>query len=309
MASVRIGLVGIGKIARDQHIPVITASPDFRLVSGVNRGDPVDGIENFTSLEEMLAHGPEIDAVVIATPTVDHFQLSRRALTAGKHVLVEKPPCATLTELDQLSYLARTLNRSFFPSWHLRYAPRVGEAKAWLKDRLVQSGRIVWKEDVAESHPGQSWVWQKGGYGVFDPGINALSVLTDIIPEPIYAEEANLYFRVGQQCPCAAEIQLRTESGAVITASLDFHYRGPPSWDMDFATDRGALQLTAAATRLAIDGAAPDSDAEPCGMYAEYAALYRRFAKLIAAGASEVDATPLRLVADIFLVARHHVID
>lgn len=308
MASVRIGLVGIGKIARDQHIPVITASSDFRLVSGVNRGAPIEGIENFSSLAEMLAHGPEIDAVVIATPTVDHFPLSRQALTAGKHVLVEKPPCATLTELDQLSHLARTCNRTFFPSWHLRYAPRVGEAKAWLKNRLIQSGRIVWKENVDESHPGQSWIWQKGGYGVFDPGINALSVLTDIIPEPVYAEEANLYFRAGQECPSAAEIRLRTESGAVITASLDFYYRGATSWDMDFATDQGGLQLTAAATRLAIDDVAPQTDAAPGGMYTEYAALYRRFAALIAAGQSDVDATPLRLVADIFLIARHHVI-
>ena len=44
------------------------------------------------------------------------------------------------------------------------------------------SGRIIWKEDVHHWHPGQRWIWEPGGFGVFDPGINALSVLTEILP-------------------------------------------------------------------------------------------------------------------------------
>lgn len=306
MARIRIGLVGIGKIARDQHIPVISASPGFRLLCGVNRGAPVDGIPTYSTLDEMLAVGPDVDAVVIATPTPNHYPTARQALMVGKHVLMEKPPCSTIMELAQLTRLSRRLKRSFFPSWHLRYAPRVAAAKSWLKTRMVQSGRIIWKENVADSHPGQNWIWQSGGYGVFDPGINALSVLTDVLPEAVFAEAADLYFRPGQECPSAAEVRLRTESGAIIQASFDFYYQGPTSWNIGFTTDRGDLHLNAAATSLTIDGVLTETSAPETGMYAEYAALYARFAELIASGESEVDADPLRLVADIFLVARHH---
>jgi D-galactose 1-dehydrogenase len=41
---------------------------------------------------------------------------------------------------------------------------------------------VIWREDVRVWHPGQDWIWQPGGLGVFDPGINALSIITHILP-------------------------------------------------------------------------------------------------------------------------------
>jgi D-galactose 1-dehydrogenase len=56
-------------------------------------------------------------------------------------------------------------------------------AKAWLAGkRQVARGRITWREDVRKWHPGQDWVFEPGGMGVFDPGINALSILTISCP-------------------------------------------------------------------------------------------------------------------------------
>lgn len=309
MARIKIGLVGIGKIARDQHIPVMTANPDFHLVACANQGTPVADIANFSTVDEMLSAFPDIDAVAVATPTANHYISARAALQAGKHVLLEKPPCRTTAELDRLSRLSVRMKRSLFASWHLRYAPRVDEAKKWLKSRIVQGGHIVWKEHAEDSHPGQTWIWQPGGFGVFDPGINAISVLTDILAEPVFVESAELFSASRAQCPRAAEIVLRTESGAPITVSLDFDFHGKPAWDITLDTDRGRLALTSAATHLAFDGKPQNSDNPADGMHAEYTALYRHFAELIRTGASDIDATPLRLVADIFLVARHSILD
>ena len=42
---------------------------------------------------------------------------------------------------------------------------------------------VTWKEDVRHWHPGQQWIWEAGGFGVFDPGINALSIVTKIMPD------------------------------------------------------------------------------------------------------------------------------
>ena len=61
-------------------------------------------------------------------------------------------------------------------------------AKARLKRHHVNFLKVTWKEDVRKWHPGQEWIWQPGGFGVFDPGINALSIVTKILPEPIFAE-------------------------------------------------------------------------------------------------------------------------
>lgn len=304
MAKIRVGLVGVGKIAQDQHIPVIRANHDFELAACASHGCHVENVANFATVEEMLASCP-LDAVAIATPPQAHYEAAKRALLAGKHLLLEKPPCTTITQLDHLRALAKSRNLTFFQTWHLRAAPRVEDAKRWLKRRRVESGRIVWKEDARVWHPGQDWIWKAGGYGVFDPGINAISVLGDIVPEAVFVEKADLFFPENCETPSAAEIVFRTDSGAKIEASLDFLFTGTPAWDIELKTEGGVLKLAAAATQLLIGGQTQEFPPNPDGDYVEYARLYRRFAELIAAGRSEVDASPMRLVADAFLTGRH----
>jgi predicted dehydrogenase len=305
MTKIRIGLVGIGKIAREQHIPVVIADPDFELTACVSRSAKVDGIDNFTTLETMLDARPDIDAVVVASPPATHFAAARLALEAGKHVFLEKPPCATMAELDWLEDAARRKRRTLFQTWHLRYAPRVADAEEWLKGRKVVGGHIVWKEDVRRFHPGQDWIWRSGGFGVFDPGINAVSILTRILPEAVLVEAAELFFPSNCQTPVAADIAFRTESGAGITAALDFFCQGEQSWDIELTAADGKMRLADSARVFAVDGERRNLPDSPDGVYAEYAPLYRRFSELIARGESEVDAAPFRLVADIFLIGKH----
>lgn len=305
MTRIRIGLVGVGKIARDQHIPVIAANPSFELVACTSRTETTCGIATYSSVEAMLAAHPGIDAVVVASPPAMHFEAAKRALEADKHVFLEKPPCATLTELDWLEKLARIRRRTLFQSWHLRCAPRVADAANRLKGHSVRGGRIVWKEDVRRFHPGQDWIWRCGGFGVFDPGINAISVLTEILEEPVFVKRADLFFPADCDSPVAATIVFCTQSGATIDTELDFFCSEEQTWDIELTADV-TVKLAASATRLEIDGITQDFPASPDGNFAEYAPLYRRFAELIAHGESDVDATPFRLVADAFLIGRRH---
>jgi predicted dehydrogenase len=304
VALIRAGLVGIGKVARDQHIPLLRASPHFELVACTSRNNRVDGVANFTTVEAMLAGGPGLDAVVVCSPPQVHYEAAKCALLAGKHVFMEKPPCATTAELGRLTELARVGKRTFFQTWHMRYAPRVSDAKRWLKGRKVLGARIVWKEDVRHWHPGQSWIFQAGGFGVFDPGINAISVLTKILPEPVFVESAEHFVPENCQAPIAANLVLRTDSGVKISAAFDFLYAGEAIWDIEVETDGGALKLSFAGAVLSIDGQRLEFPPHKDGAYAEYMQLYRRFAELIAAGESEIDATPFRLVADAFLAGK-----
>jgi len=91
----RIALVGIGKIARDQHIPALAANRRFELVACASRNATLDGTRSFPDLESLLAGVPDLDCISICTPPQAHFDAALLALRAGKHVMLEKPPSAT----------------------------------------------------------------------------------------------------------------------------------------------------------------------------------------------------------------------
>ena len=292
----QLGLVGFGKIARDQHLPAIAALPGTELVAIASRNAEAEGVANYTSLDALLAGEPGLDAVILCQPPQARYDAARMALLAGKHVFLEKPPGATVSEVEALVDLARACGVTLFASWHSRHAAGVAAAKAWLAGRALTSVRIAWKEDIRVWHPGQDWILQAGGFGVFDPGINALSILTEIVPERIRLIDATLAIPANRHAPIAAELSLATASGVPITAAFDFLQTGPQSWDIAVETDRGPLLLAHGGNALTIDGAPVELDPE-----GEYPALYRRFAALIAEGVSDVDTAPLQIVADAFL--------
>lgn len=302
MSNFTIGLVGVGKIARDQHLPAIAAIPDCRLVATADPYTSLPDVPGYQSLEAMLDAHPEIVAVSICTPTHLRYSQARLALMRGRHVLLEKPPGATLSEVEDLVACAEKQGVSLFAAWHSRFAPGVAKARQWLADRQVTRAEVEWKEDVRVWHPGQAWIWQPGGMGVFDPGINALSIITTILPQPFFLRQARLLVPSNCQTPIAAELSFTDPLGAMVEADFDFRQSGPPTWDIHVVTDEGHLKLTQGGCRLAIDGELV-LEAEEC----EYPGLYARFADLVASGNSEVDMAPLRQVADAFLYGHREV--
>jgi predicted dehydrogenase len=306
----KLGLLGIGKIARDQHIPALMASPHFELVACASRNASVDGVANFSDLEAMLAGAPQLDCVSICTPPQAHFAAALMALRAGKHVMLEKPPTATTRQVALLADEAARRGRTLFQTWHSRFAASVDAAREWVRGRTLKGGKIIWKEDVHHWHPGQQWIWEPGGFGVFDPGINALSVLTEVLENDVCVEAAVLEFPENQQAPIAANLRMRTEDGVTVIAQFDFRQKGEQSWDIELFTTTGRLKLSRGGAGLEIDDHVITADR---GLAGEYPRLYARFAALCAAGKAEVDWRPFQLVADAFLigerriVAPHHV--
>jgi D-galactose 1-dehydrogenase/L-arabinose 1- dehydrogenase len=294
---IRLALVGIGKIARDQHLPAIAADPRFRLVATVDRKTGVDGVAHFHNFDALLASGTELDAVSLATPPRVRRALATCAIGAGWAVMLEKPPAATLSEAEDMRARAEAAGVTLFASWHSREAAGVAPARAWLAERTVTGVRIIWKEDVRRWHPGQEWIFGPGGFGVFDPGINALSIITAILPDPLFVEAARLSVPEGRAAPIAASLELRTGS-ATGSAEFDFRQSGPQTWDIEVDTDVGTLVLREGGSVLTLPGGEPQRAENH-----EYPALYARFADLVLAKQSDADVTPLRLVADSMLVA------
>jgi D-galactose 1-dehydrogenase len=305
VAPYKIAIIGIGKISQDQHLPVIAKDKNFELAAIVSqRGVRQPGVPSFRTPAELYAALPAVEAVAICTPPHVRHAIAREALDAGKHVLLEKPPTPTTAELADLSEHAKARRRVIFATWHSQYNAAVDEAKRRLAGHKLRWLAIEWKEDVRRWHPGQEWIWEAGNFGVFDPGINALSILTKIAPGAIFVKSATLAFPANRDTPIAASLAFSSlaaeNSSSRLTAEFDWRQEGEQSWTIDIATAEGeTLRLTHGGSKLFVNGA-PTLEAP----MTEYEGIYRHFGELLDANRSAIDGAPLQLVADAFLVGR-----
>jgi predicted dehydrogenase len=303
---IRIAIIGYGKIARDQHLPSICADPRFELAALVSPRSPAEeGVPVFTSHEALLEKmAGQLDAVAISTPPTVRLPIAQACFEAGLHVLLEKPPAATLGEIEEIERLGRRAGRTLFTAWHSQYAAAVAQARADLAGKTISSLRIDWHEDVRKWHPGQEWIWAPGGFGVFDPGINALSIATRILPTRLFVREAILSFPENRQTPIAARIAFEGSDGA-FAADMDWRYTEGERWTIRVETGDGTtVELLDGGGRMIVDG-----QPQPVENAGEYPALYARFAELVEAHESDVDREPLRIVADAFLVGRRVIVE
>ncbi len=299
---IRLALVGLGKIARDQHVPAVAADPRFVLAASVDpAGGGLDGVPHFEALRALLDSQIAFDAVAVCTPPQLRSDIAREALAAGKHVLLEKPPATTPSEAAGLEERARAAGLTLFAAWHSRFAAGVAPARAGLADRTVRRVEIVWREDVRVWHPGQAWIWDEGGFGVFDPAINAFSILTRIISDGLFVRSAELAFPSNAHTPVAGEIEFSGPAAdGPMTCHLDFLRKEGEDWTIEIRTVDGVdIRLERGGSRLFLNG--EEQAIEGIG---EYPGIYREFADLIDERRSNVDVSTLRLVAVCMLVAR-----
>ncbi len=303
----RIAVAGIGKIARDQHLPCIRKNGNFALVAGVSRSAKIDGVPNFENLSALKASKLKVDCVALCTPPAVRLAMAREAMDYGWHLLIEKPPTPTVGELIAMEAYAKKKKRVLYATWHSRYNKSVDMAKAKLKGKHVDFLRVVWKEDVHKWHPGQAWIWQPGGFGVFDPGINALSIVTKILPEPIFVDSATIEVPANATTPIGADIRFKRGDGtsADFSAIFDWRQKANEIWEIEVGTRDGLkLHLKNGGSVLEVDGKTAHK-----AMLHEYEDIYAKFARLLKARKSEVDPSPLQLVSDCFMLGKPVVVE
>lgn len=292
----KVAIVGVGKIAVDQHVPSIAASRDWELAATVSRAGAVDGVPAYIDLETMLAENPKIGVISLCLPPVPRFAYAATCLRAGRHVMLEKPPGATLAEVHALEDMAKNAGRTLFTTWHSRMAKGVQAAKSALVGKTIQSGQIMWKENVRQWHPGQDWVFEPGGMGVFDPGVNALSIMTEVLPKAVHLKEAMLHTPSNRQTPIQAEMVFSSD----VRAEFDWLQDGTQVWEQRYvATDGTTVDLLDGGNRCVVDGVE-----RPVNDLGEYPALYARMADLVQSGRSDVDLTPMVHVSDIMTLGQ-----
>jgi predicted dehydrogenase len=140
-APVRIAQAGLGQWGKnlvrnfaDLAELVWLCDTDEQRLSEI--GNRYPSARTTPELEDVLSD-PDVDCVVVATPVPTHYELSKRALEAGKHVFVEKPPAMRGTEMEELCELAAEADRVLMPGHLLLYHPGVRKVK-----QLVESGEL-----------------------------------------------------------------------------------------------------------------------------------------------------------------------
>ena len=206
---------------------------------------------NFPDLEAMLAAVPDLDCVSICTPPQAHFDAALMALRAGKHVMLEKPPTATTRQIALLAEEAARRGRTLFQTWHSRFAAGVDAAREWLRTRTLVCGKIIWKEDVHQWHPGPALdlgagrLWrvrprhQCAVAAHRDPARGSLrrTRVAGISGEPAGADRGQS--RAAHRQPASS-----------IAAEFDFRQKGEQSWDIELVTTTGILKLSGGGAEL-----------------------------------------------------------
>jgi len=305
MKRTKIAILGFGKIAEDQHVPSILRNDRFELVATSSRSG--EGLaQKFTDWRELIRSVDGLEAVALTTPPGPRFEIARECIAAGLHCLLEKPPTAGLAEIADLDSLAQAQEVTLFTTWHAQHHPTVDAAAKALAGKRIKSLEIHWHEDVHKWHPGQQWIWQPGGFGVFDPGINALSIATKIFPGGLFVQSAELQVPQNAQTPIAADIQFSSPAAdGPLHASLDWRRSEGEEWTITLETSDGiTVRLEDGGAKLIVD-AKTEVDSGP----GEYPDIYRTFADLIDERRSLVDVAPFRLVADSLLMGRTKIVD
>ena len=300
MKPIGIAIVGYGKIAADQHVPAIEGNERFKLLatSSRSRAGPKPC---YADWRELLGDVKGLEAVAITTPPGPRMEIASECAKAGLHVLMEKPPTATLSEAEALRNSTKDV--TMLASWHARHNLAVLAAADLLTGKRIASMRITWHEDVDKWHPGQDWIWEPGGFGVFDPGINALSIATAIFPGDLYVKSADLHVPENAQTPITVEAELASSAAeGPLTCNLDWRRSEGEEWTIAVETTDGLqVRLELGGAELTVNGAR-----QTCEGMGEYPSVYAHFVDLIDDRRSDMDISPLRLVADCLLVGRHH---
>jgi predicted dehydrogenase len=118
-----------------------------------------------------------VQAVVIATPVSTHYDLARRALSAGKHVFVEKPPALTGAEADELVALAEERDLVLLPGHLLLYHPAVAKVRELFESGEL--GEILYiygnRQNLGQIRKDENALWSLGAHD--------LSVILHLIGE------------------------------------------------------------------------------------------------------------------------------
>ena len=192
MKPIKIAIIGFGKIAADQHVPSIAGQSALRTDRelepfGQGRWPDLHRLARADQQRRGPRGGRDHHAARAALRHCPRMHRSRACTACSKSRRRRASPRS-----HDLACLAEAQQVTLFTTWHAQHHSTVDAAAKALAGKRIASMEILWHEDVHKWHPGQHWIWEPGGFGVFDPGINAFSIATKIFPGGLFVKSADL---------------------------------------------------------------------------------------------------------------------
>jgi predicted dehydrogenase len=172
-------------------------------------------VQTTTSVDDVL-RDPEVDGVLIATPIGTHYQLSKAALLAGKHVFVEKPLTTSATQCTDLTVLAAERNLTLMVGHTFIYSPPVRKVKELMDAGELGEVRFVTMQRV------NLGLHQKDASVIWDLAAHDLSILDYWLEEMPCVVDS-----IGRDCmrsgiPDVAFVNLQYPSGVVAQVTVSW---------------------------------------------------------------------------------------
>lgn len=295
-----LGLIGFGNIGKI-HYDALTKSgqTDFQVKAIADL--------NTQQVREVLKD-PNIQAVSINTPPNTHHQLVMDALRVGKHVLVEKPPALTVVQCEEMSVFANQQERVLFMSFHARYNLSVEAAKMELVDKNIEGIDIQYSEYAPNYHAIDGWIFNPeiaGGGVLIDSGINALSVVTYVLPDwtSFSVKDAKFKKAEGFKVETEAHVGFSFGSKGSGTLSMEWMNKGPEVRQITFTAKGDTYVVDIVKNIFSKNGEARmtvDASRKIVDQQSEYRGVYRDFARHLTQGKSLISTKELAFIQEAY---------
>lgn len=246
--NLRVGLLGLGAIAQVVHLPVLHSLEGVTLagVCDVDRSKATAlasrfGTPRVYKTDDEVFADPELDAVVICTPSYLHHTQSIAALENGKHVLVEKPLGIKAEDAQAALDVAERTGKTLMVAMNNRYRPDIQALKPFVKGGELGKIFLVrgaWlNKKVRLVRP--TWRHRKetaGGGAMMDLGVQTLDLAMWFLEFPqARSVFAHMHPGEGMEVEDSVALVVRLQNGAAVSLSL--------SWSLVAERDRHYMRL------------------------------------------------------------------
>jgi myo-inositol 2-dehydrogenase / D-chiro-inositol 1-dehydrogenase len=244
-----IGVVGCGSVGVGIHLPILSRLPGVRVAAvadpsleSLRRARRVAAVETFPRAEELIARD-DVDAVVVSAPTESHAELALAVIAAGKHLYLEKPVAASLTDAERVEGAARASAVTAAVGFNYRFHPAARCVRALLADGAIgtvqRAASRLWE-------PAPSWrtaAWRtrrsSGGGALLDLGSHHVDLVAWLLADEIV--EARAERRSRRTEDDVVDVRLHTRAG--IRCESSFSYRSGRANELVVTGEDGVVRL------------------------------------------------------------------
>lgn len=232
---INIGVLGAANIAEKFVIPAILSLPDLFKLTAIASRSPIKARDfskkfNVDVYDDygLIIDDPVINAVYIPLPNALHSHWIKKALIAGKHVLVEKSMACTLEEVIALNALAAEKKLVLMENFQFRFHKQLDKIKQLLADGAIGELRNIRSSFGFPPFPDQDNIRydkELGGGALLDAGAYPLKIAQEILDETLYIDSASLYVDPNLDVDIWGAAQIKSkQSKLVIQAAFGFDH-------------------------------------------------------------------------------------